>query len=355
MTSARLISIDALEEWTGRVLVAAGLRELDARHVAQNLLFAERRGVVTHGLIRLPVYVERIRGGGINAAPKMSSIADIGALVVLDADHAPGASSGVAATEIAIERAHAHGIGCVIARNANHFGASGFYTDRIADADMLGIAICNTEAVMCAPFGGRPVLGTNPIAVAVPLPPDRRPQLDMATTTASQGKLLVAKQEGQPIPLGWAVDAKGTPTQSAAAGLEGALLPSGGPKGFGLAFAIDAILAISGAKVSPEATALQGDPTQHQNLGHAFIAIRVDAAGPLGEYRERIDRLVNAVHASGIEGQTLQPLFPGEPELARARSIDGNLTVGPDVLHELASIANHTGVALPAPTEAVKA
>lgn len=341
------VVLDVMGEWAVQILLKSGLRRSDADWVSRTLIFAEARGVATHGLMRLPVYVDRIISGGINKDANILIGHDLGALVIVDADDAAGAASGVYCADLAAERARSFGIGCVISFNANHFGASGFYTNRIADAELLGIAVCNTESVMCAPSGGRPVLGTNPLAVAAPLAPHLRPQLDMATTTASQGRLIMARQANRPIPLGWAVDNRGRPTQSPADGLAGALLPSGGPKGFGLAFAIDTILAVSGARISPEVCALQGDPKQAQKLGHAFIAIRVDAAGPLEEYRRRIARLVAAIHDSGVDGQEAAPIAPGEPELARALEINGRIELSGALFDDLSRLAQSANVPLP--------
>ncbi|MEA2419832.1 MAG: hypothetical protein QOE60_2038, partial [Thermoleophilaceae bacterium] len=228
----------------------------------------------------------------------------------------------------------------------------GFFANRIADGGLVGVVACNTESVMCAPFGGRPVLGTNPLAVSVPLPYEQRPQLDMATTTVSQGKLIAAAQQDRSIPLGWAVDARGNPTTSATEGLAGALLPGGGPKGFGLAFAIDALLAVSGANVSPHVSALDGDAAVPQRLGHLFLAIRPDAAGPLDEYRDRISGLVEAIHASEIDGSDAPPpLAPGEPEAAQEQRQAGRLEIPEVLMNELSSLAAETGVPLPAPVE----
>jgi LDH2 family malate/lactate/ureidoglycolate dehydrogenase len=186
----------------------------------------------------------------------------------------------------------------------------------------------------------------------VPLPRDERPQLDMATTTTSQGRLIAAAQRGEEIPLGWAVDAAGKPTTSPAAGLEGALLPGGGPKGFGLAFVIDALLAVSGANVSPSVSALDGDPAVPQGLGHLFIAIRPDAAAPLDEYRSRIDGLVDAIHGSGIEGNGAAPMAPGEPELNHQRRAGGAVQLSEPLISELSSIGEDVGVPLPGTAEA---
>ena len=342
-----LVAADVMERWAAEVLQLTGLRPSDARWVATNLLFADRRGVRTHGLMRLPTYVERIRGGEIKCEANCRVETDLGALVILDADDAPGAASAVLATEIVVERARRHGVGCVIARNANHFGASAFYTNQIADADLIGIAICNTESVMCAPFGGRPVLGTNPLAVAIPLPEGVRPQLDMATTTASHGKLIMAREAGHPIPLGWAVDSQGRPTQSAAEGLAGALLPSGGPKGFGIAFAIDSILAVSGANTSQDVGALHGDAHRPQKLGHAFVALRADVVGPIEHYRAKIAALVDAIHNSGVPDGELPPLAPGEPEQTREREAGGRIQLSERLVRDLAQLGHAAGAPFP--------
>ncbi|MCW2736843.1 Ldh family oxidoreductase [Nocardioides sp.] len=348
MSAATVMTWSDLESWAATVLTRSGLRDHDAATVAASLMFAESRGIGTHGLIRLSTYVERITAGGINSAATVSIAADLKALTVLDADHAPGASSGMVAVALVIERAREFGVACAVARNANHFGASGYFTNQIADAGLLGLALCNTEPVMCAPSGGSPVLGTNPIAVALPIDRGERPQLDMATTTVSQGKLLVAQQADEAIPLGWAVDPAGRETTSASAGLAGALLPSGGPKGFGLAFAVDAILALGGANVSTDVAPLNGDPGTPQRLGHFFLAIRPDADGTLDDYRRRIMGLVQDIHSSGTPGATVRPLVPGEPELQRERAMNGVLAISGPALQAMESLASAWHVPLPA-------
>lgn len=331
----------AVLSWSATVLEHAGLNAADAQVVAASLVFAELRGVKTHGLLRLSTYVDRIVAGGINGNAKTDIIADLGALVIIDADAGPGAVTGAYACDLAVERAAAYGVGCVIVRNGNHFGASAFFTNRIADAGLLGLAACNTESVMSAPGGGRPILGTNPLAVAVPLPYASRPQLDMATTTVSQGALLVARANNDPIPLGWAVDVNGKPTTSPEEGLAGALTPAGGPKGFGLAFVVDALVALAGAKVSPSVTALNTDPINPQQLGQFFMAIRADAAESLGEYQERISDLVDAIHNSGIGAD--RPMAPGEPEGIKELHANGTIIVTARSATELSGVAAKVG------------
>lgn len=299
------------------LLVSAGLDSAAAEITLDNLEYAERRGFASHGLLRLPTYVDRIRAGGINVRPRHAILSDQPATAIIDADAAIGAYSALLCTDVAITKAREAGLGVVIARNANHFGAAGFYTDRMAAAGLLGIAACNTDAVMCAPFGGRAVLGTNPISIAVPVEEGIGPQLDMATSEVAHGKVIAARDRGERIPAGWAVDANGVSTSDPSEGLAGALLPSGGPKGFGLAFMIDCLVAIGGARTSNQVSALYGDPGARQQLGHVFMAMAVDHTQTRAEYSSRIMDLTAAVHDSRTPGSTHPPMVPGEPERQR--------------------------------------
>ncbi len=305
-------------DWGRALLAAAGLSPEAAEAVVETLVYAERRGFTSHGFIRLPTYAPRIRAGGINGHAQVHVVSERAGLAIVDADRAAGAFSAVTCVDLALAKAATAGAAVVIARNANHFGAAGYYTDRMAAAGFLGIALANSDAIMCAPFGGRAVLGSNPIAIAVPIGDGSvGPHLDMATSEGNYGKILLARDRGEQIPTGWAVDATGAQTLDPAQALAGALLPSGGPKGFGLAFMIDCIAAISGAQTSNSAGQLYGDPAVGQDLGHVFIAIAVDGAQTPADYAARVDALSTAVHDSALPGSRRPPLVPGEPEQQR--------------------------------------
>jgi len=234
----------------------------------------------------------------------------------------------------------------VLARNANHFGAAGYYTDRMACEGFLGIAICNTDAVMCAPFGGRSVLGSNPVSIAVPAETGVGPQLDMATTEASYGRILIARDSGDRIPIGWAVNPEGAPTTDPGDALSGALLPSGGPKGFGLAFMVDCIVAIAGAATSNDVSALYGDPSSPQRLGHGFIAIAVDPVQTATDYFKRISSLSEAVHESKTPNSSRPPMIPGEPE--QRRLSDTEWTPSDNTLRQFTNLSSALAVSVPA-------
>ncbi|MEI7779256.1 MAG: Ldh family oxidoreductase [Actinomycetes bacterium] len=333
-----------MSDWTASIFEAVGLDRQQASQVAANLEYAERRGFASHGYMRLGVYVERIKAGGIRCRPEIKVVTDFGAMAVVDSDSAAGAVSAIFCTDLAISKAAQHGVGVVIASSANHFGAAGYYTDRMTAAGLAGVVSCNTDAVMCAPFGGRPVLGTNPLSIAVPVSERCGPQLDMATTEASYGKILLARDRNETLPIGWAVDEVGNATSDPAAALKGALLPAGGPKGFGLAFMLDCLIAIGGAATSDHVGALYGDPTKPQELGHLFLAMRVDAVSSAEVYSNAVGDLVKAVRASGTpSGRT--PMAPGEPELARLAAADWQADLATIQMYR--SISLDSAVAVP--------
>jgi LDH2 family malate/lactate/ureidoglycolate dehydrogenase len=343
----KTVDIAQIQQWSRTVLESVGLDSSEARVVTESLGFAEERGILSHGFLRLSTYVRRIKAGGIQAGAQLRQLSDSGALTIFDAGAAAGAVTADACTRLAISRASEHGIACVIANNANHFGAAAFFTNAIADSGFIGIVACNTDKVMCAPFGGSAVLGTNPLAVAPPLDGGSRPQLDMATTEASYGKLVLAARDRREIPLGWAVDGDGQPTTSAAAGLEGALMPAGGPKGFGLAFAIDLLLMAGGARPSSEVGALYGDPAEPQRLGQLFIALRADAVTDLGAYRDAVAALVAEIHASGPGPGGVSALAPGEPELDYTEHHRGMVYLAEGLLLDLRDVSALSGCPLP--------
>jgi len=340
------VSWSIMQTWSQELLTAAGLDALTAADAVTNLEYAERRGLASHGFLRLATYIDRVRAGGINAHARVRVVSDSPVVVVVDADAAIGAHSALRCTDLAIEKASQLGAGIVFARNASHFGAAGLYTDRMVDAGFAGIAACNTDAVMCAPFGGRAVLGTNPLSIAVPMDDELHPNLDMATSAVAHGKIVAARNEGELIPAGWAVDVEGAATTDPAAGLVGALLPSAGPKGFGLAFMIDCLVAIGGAQTSNDVAALYGDPAIPQQLGHIFIALAVDQVQSKTDYAERIRRLTRAVHASETSGSTESPIVPGERASQRLRESTA-WTPMPDTVRQLTALSKALTVPVP--------
>ena len=347
--SNRAVTAPALRAWGEPILAEAGMAEPDAREVIDNLLFAELRGVQTHGFMRLDIYLRRMRAGGIDVRAQPRVDLDRGAVCAVDCGGGAGACGASFVARLAAERAGVHGISAVIGRNSNHFGAAGYYANLLADAGAVGIVASNGDPIMSVPGGGRRVLGTHPLAIAVPTSVDGvRPLLDMATSEASYGKLLVASQAGEAIPETWAVDSDGRPTTDPDAGLAGALLPAAGPKGFGLAFMIDLLVLLGGGESSPQVGPLYGADDQPQRVSMIALAIARDGLLAEADYAGEVAGLVAAVRASRHDGAALgTPLFPGEPEARASRASGDVVHIRGELLATLLEIAERSSVPLP--------
>jgi LDH2 family malate/lactate/ureidoglycolate dehydrogenase len=332
-----------LTDWATSALRAAGLSQADAVTVANSLLFAQRRGVATHGLARMPSYAKRIIAGGIRPDAMPEIVRNVGGVCVVDGRGAAGAVTAMYAARAAVTRTRINGIAVSLVRGANDVGALGYYASEVAADGCIGIVACNTDPVMCAPNVGKPVLGTNPLAVAVP---NTNLLLDMATSAAAWGKIAEADAKGYSIPLHWAVDRCGRPTTDPAAALCGALLPAAGYKGFGLALIIDVLAALAGADTSPFIAPSDQPLSQPQNLGLIILALEPSAVGDLTAFAVKVERLIDAVHESS-HGATSEAFVPGEPEAEYARKMGTRIAVDCRLLTELRELGSELNVPFP--------
>jgi len=311
------VYVDAsdLSEAVALVLRAAGVEASDAHITAQCLLSAEIEGVTSHGVALLPLYVQRLAAGGVVAAAKPVVVQDFGAWVVVDAQHGLGGASSRMAVDLAAQRAVTHGVGFVTVRHAFHFGAAAFWSRRLAERGMVGAALSNTRPLMPAPGGAQAVVGNNPLSIAFPSDSATPIVVDMAMSATAMGKIRLADAQGEPIPLGWATDASGAPTTSAREAIAGMLLPAAGPKGFGLAVAIDLLCgALSGGAVGAAVKPLYGAPEQHYGCAHAFLAIdakRANAGQGIGAI---VDAYARQIRASAKAASTERLYAPGDLE-----------------------------------------
>ena len=316
----------ALRSYAEAIVAGLGASPDAARIVAASLIEADRRGVHTHGLVRLPSYCADARAGRIvvDAVPRLER--EHGPTATLDGGGAFGAVTGTVGMDEAIARAERHGVGFVTTRGGNHFGAAAFYSLRAVERGLVGIAATSTPAVM-APWGGAEArLGNNPLSVAAPMPEGEPPfVLDFAQSTVSRGRIKLAELNGEPIPIGWALDPEGRPTTDPAAALAGALLPSGGHKGYGLALAIEVLTGVlADGELGPElinasltGAARSGSAAKTGTVGSLYIA--VDPAHFVGRetFTARMARLRDVIKATPPAPGVEEVLIPGEPE-ARA-------------------------------------
>ena len=307
-----------------QVFLALGCPPDDATLATETLLSADLRGVDSHGVARLSGYVRLWEAGRINARPRVAVTYETPSTAVVDGDGGLGLVVGPKAMRVALQKAALVGTGWVSVRHSNHFGIAGYHAMLALAQDMIGIAMTNASPLVAPTFALDRLLGTNPIAVAVPAGEQPDFVLDMATTTAANGKLEIAQRKGLAIPEGWAQDAAGQPSTDANAVKNGgALLPLGGAtgshKGYGLGAVVDIFSAVlSGANygpwVPPFVAFLQppADPVG-QGIGHFFGAMRVDAFRPAAEFKAHMDNwLTTFRQARAVAGQ--QVLIPGDPE-----------------------------------------
>lgn len=284
---------EALQAFVADLFVRLGIAAEGAQQVAAALVSADLEGVPSHGVMLVPMYVERMLAGSVSTASEAQLVHDAGPSLVLDAGNALGQITSHQAVKLVRERAKAHGMATVALRNGFHFGAAGYWARAIADAGLIGIAMCNTRPLMPAPGGAERVVGNNPLAIAFP----GGVVLDMAMSATAMGKIRLAQAAAKPISEGWAADAEGRPTTDAAEAIKGMLLPAAGPKGFGLAVAIDLLCGgLSDGAIGDEVNPLYGDPAKPYRCSHLFIAI--DPARFSADFTARAGRFAEKIRKS---------------------------------------------------------
>jgi LDH2 family malate/lactate/ureidoglycolate dehydrogenase len=312
-TDRVFVAADAAESFAQRLLLAHDLPEADANIVAGCLVGADLRGVDTHGLARLPIYLDRLRRGLINARPALHPHRVTQVAAALDGENGFGFVVGTRAMNEAIEIAREYGLGLVCARRSTHFGMAASYVLQALDAGLVSLVFSNASPAM-PPWGGRKgLLGTNPFAAGAPGNPPFL--LDMSTAVAARGKIRRAERRGEKIPLGYALDADGRPTTDPKAALGGVVLPIGGHKGSGLAMLMDIFGGvISGANFGGDVGDQYKAYDRPQDVGHFFLAMKPDLFVPAGDYRRRMDTLIERVRASPKAEDVDEVLIPGDPE-----------------------------------------
>ncbi|AEE15039.1 Malate dehydrogenase [Thermodesulfobium narugense DSM 14796] len=335
-----------LVEWATQVLKKTSMPESDAKTTATILVKADLRGIETHGLARLPIYVERIKKGGINPKPNFKILKETSATSLIDADSAMGQVAGQFAMSKAIEKANQTSVGISSVRNGNHFGIVAHYLEMALNKNMFGIATTNTSPLL-APFGGRKaILGTNPIAFGFPGGQFHPIILDMASSVTSRGRIKIAQLNNEKIPLTWAVDERGIPTDDPNEALKGALLPFGAHKGYGLAVIGDILSSVlSGAGYLIHTGELYKEPEKPQNLGFFMMAVKLEAFIDIDEFNERITDFIKTIKESPKAEGTKEIFMPGEIEYIReSENIKEGTPLGENVVKELKELGNSVGI-----------
>ena len=319
MTTDTRIATDRLAAFVIRALAAAGLSKQDAEIVAGLMVEADLRGSDTHGVIRLPLYVRRIRAGGVNAKPNIRVVSDRPSAALIDGDNAMGHLVMRRAAHLAIDKAKATGVGWVGARMSNHAGPAALYVTMPLHHDMIGLYFAVGSNNHLPAWGSsESLLGTNPMAVAVPAHEESAIVLDMAPTVAAYGKVRLKAQRGEPMPVGWMIDKQGKPLTDPKRADEGHLLPIGDYKGYGLSLIIGILAgALNRAALGREVVDFVKETGKATNTGQAIAAIAIDAFMPAADFKRNVDQVVrdmrNSQKLPGVE----RIYLPGEQSHAK--------------------------------------
>jgi LDH2 family malate/lactate/ureidoglycolate dehydrogenase len=343
--AAARIDAGRLTEFAAAVLVAVGVPDADARLVADSLVTADLWGHQSHGVMRLSWYVDRIRAGVMRAVTTPQTISDTGALAVIDGHDGVGQVLAAHAAREAARRAHAYGVGVVAVRNSNHFGTAAYFTRMAARDGCVAILATNASPAM-APWGGRAkTVGTNPWSIAAPAGEHDVMVMDIANTAVARGKVYLARQRGEAIPAGWAIDADGAPTTDPAAAIAGVILPMAGHKGYAIALMMDVLSGVLTGSAFGTAVSGPYQVERPSGCGHLFVALDVAAFGEPGGFAQRMEQLVAEVKAVPLAQGFHEVFYPGELEDRAAREhLAQGLALPERTLDDLRQLAASTGV-----------
>lgn len=336
------IALDALGSFARAALVARGVPGADADIVVDSIRYAHAHGKHTHGIGRLPIYVKRLDAGLMQAETPLTELSSGPSMALLDAGDGFGQVAGVRGMDRAVDMARQTGVGMVGIRHSHNFGTAAFLAAHAVKAGMAAMVFSNSAPALAPTGGTRPVFGTNPMAFGFPAPGDQPPViLDMATSQAARGKIRLAATNGERIPLGWAMDAEGNPTEDPQAALAGSLLPVGGAKGYGLSLMIDVLAGLlTGSGFAGGANNLD-NPAGPQRCGHLLLAIDIARFADAGTYDARMRTLIDATHGAGDPGAVF---LPGERGGRYMEGRAGRIPLSEAVLARLDSLADETGL-----------
>ena len=351
-------SFEKLTAFVQQVLQVIGCSPADAQIAAHVLVSADLRGIDSHGVARLQGYLRLKDAGRVNVTPQCSIIHETPSTAVVDGDAGLGLVVAPFAMKIAIEKARNCGTGWVSVSNSNHFGIAGYHAMMALEENMIGIAMTNASALVAPTFSKEKMLGTNPIAVAIPAGKQPPFVADFATTTAANGKLELLQQKNSATPTGWVQDADGNASTDAhILKKHGSLLPLGGDrehgshKGYALGSIVDIFSAVlSGASYGPWAPPFPAYIAMPENmpgkgLGHFFGAMRIDAFRPAAEFTQHMDNWIERFRAATPAPGFDKVLIPGDPErLIAAERMEKGIPIHDAVEKELAEIAERLGI-----------
>jgi LDH2 family malate/lactate/ureidoglycolate dehydrogenase len=341
----KIVKDGQLKQICVEILRKFGANDEEASIVADNLVKANLRGIDSHGVIRLKVYVDRVKNKTILPGAPIRITRETPSTALIDGGFGFGQVIAVKAIKIAIEKAKKTGVGSVGVFNTNHFGMLAYFALIAMQEDMISLITTNGSPYV-VPWGGRvPMLGTNPICIGIPSSQEIPIILDMATSAAARGKIEKAAKEGTKIPADWAVDEEGRLTTDPVAALKGALLPFGGPKGYGLSFVIDILSGcLTGAAFGKHVVSLYPESAK-SSLGHFILVINPDAFIPIKDFKAAVAKAVQEIKACPTMPGVPEVLVPGEIEYrTEQKRLKEGIPISEETWRIIEELCKETGI-----------
>jgi LDH2 family malate/lactate/ureidoglycolate dehydrogenase len=346
MTSAeKVFPAQKVEEFCLDVLKKVGVSPEWSAIIAESLVCAELRGIYSHGVVRLESYIQRFEAGVLTLQAPIETEMDKQAVALLNANNTFGQIAGHRAMTLAIDKAKQYGAGIVAVKNSNHFGIAAYYAMMALKEEMVGCVFTNASPAMAVYGTKTPLIGTNPIAIAIPAGDQLPIVLDMSTSVVARGKIRYAALTGHDIPRGWARDIDGKPTENAKAALKGSLEPVGGVKGSALSFIIDIICGVLTNTVLTGGVKNLTDTSGPANTGHFFSALNVARFIDTELFKANVDQVIKNIKGlPPIDGG--QIFMPGEIEyLTSAKRMQEGIPLDDEVVRSLNAVAARYGAA----------
>lgn len=325
------------------IFIKTGLSKEHAFTIADSLIFANLRGIDSHGVIRLPSYILRLERGGSKIKPNIKLLKDRAALALIDGDSGMGQVVGKYAIEIATKKAKRSGISFVGVKGSAHFGAASYYSVKIAQKGMIGFSTSNTTQNTAAWGGAKRIIGNDPLAIAVPYKDNKPLVLDISMSQVAGGRIKLAAKNNQKIPVGWGIDKFGRNTDNPNDIIDGgARLPFGEHKGYGLAVILEILNGVlTGADMLSQITSWSKYPESPTNIGHCFAVIDINSFMDIKEFQQRLEWFVGEIKSSPSMEGSRGIFMPGEIELEVEKTRKKNgIPIPQKVLIELLHIAN---------------
>ncbi len=347
MAETKRYRFECVRDFAIRYFSAMGVPEIDAMIAADVLVSADLRGINSHGVIRLQSYYgNRLKDELINKNSPIKTLTETPATLALDGGNGLGPVVAYRAMSRCIEMADETGLAVTTVKNSNHFGIAGYYAMMALPEDMIGISLTNSQPLMAPTFGVSRILGTNPIAVAVPAGEEKPFVLDMATSIVPLGRVSVYEKTGQPMPEGWAINQEGEITQNPSEIIQGgALLPLGGSalmrgyKGYGLSMLVDLLSGVLAGAAFGENV---GRPSRERNadVGHFFAALKIVNFRSVESFKADMDDYIRSIKES--------PKLPGQERIfihgeKEAELVERNMKEGLPLLDEIVSALEKAG------------